>query len=79
MKISELIEMLEKEKSIHGDLEVITTAIEIDEDGDVAAGGGYYGEPYEIGKWPNSDKMLIRFDKVLYSSEIETVYSEELG
>lgn len=66
MKISDLIKMLEQEKGIHGDLEIHVQATEIDKDGDVIAGGGYYGDPYGIKKLHPTDEMAICFDKVVF-------------
>lgn len=65
MKISDLIEMLEQEKRIHGDLKVHIQATEIGEDGDVVAGGGYYDRPYEIKTWRHTTELIVSFDKVV--------------
>lgn len=69
MKISELIKMLENEKGIHGDIDVHIQATEIDEDGSVVAGGGYYGSPYEIRLLKSINDMAVCFDKVVFCDD----------
>lgn len=69
MKISELIEMLETEKRIHGDIKVHIQATGIDGSGQIAAGVGYYGVP----RYPTTDLnrsgLLACFDKVVPAND----------
>lgn len=84
MKLSELIEMLETEKRIHGDIGVHIQATEIDGSGQIAAGYeinklcmishvtagiGYYGAPYEINKLSRTGEMAVCFDKVVFTDD----------
>ncbi len=76
MKISDLIEMLETERRIHGDIEVHVQATEVDSEGWVAFGGSYYGQPYDVKPFRSTEELVLHFDKVIHSEDIGAIVYE---
>ena len=76
MKISDLIEMLENERRIHGDIEVHVRATEVDDEGSVVFGGSYYGQPYDVKSLRRTEELVLYFDKVIHSEDIGTIVYE---
>ena len=64
MRLDELIEKLQAEREIHGDIEVTVQGLWINKDGEVSEGSPVSLSPYDL--MANKGDVIVAFERVVY-------------